>query len=68
MVQKGAQTELSTLKKKQNILNDMGQLHYMLTKSVFSILCEICYRTSVGPLCERTEELHNARRMWQFSF
>ena len=53
----GAHTELSTRKKKEPILNDMGQLHYMLTESVIRILCQICYWTSVGPLCERIEEL-----------
>ena len=45
--------------KNQRILNDMGQLHYMLTESVISIPCPICYWTSVGPLCEKTEELYN---------
>ena len=29
---------MSTRKKKQPILNDMGQLHYMLTESMMSIL------------------------------
>ena len=57
----GAHTELSTRKKKrkkQPMLNDMGQLHYMLTESVISIPCQTCYWTSVGPLCEWTEELY----------
>ena len=58
-MQLGAHIELTTRKKKQPILNDMGQLHYMLTQSVISIPCQICYWTSVGPLCERTEELYN---------
>ena len=55
----GAHTELSTRKKKQPILNDMGQVHYMLTQSVISIPCQIFYWTSVGPLCDKTEELYN---------
>ena len=52
-------TELSTRKKKQLILNDMEQLHYMLTVSLISIPCQICYWTYVLPLCEKTEELYN---------
>ena len=55
----GAHKELSTRKKKQPILNDMGQLHYMLAESVISVPCQICYWTSVGQLCEKTEELYN---------
>ena len=58
-VLQGAHTELSTRQKKQPIVNDMGQLHYTLTESVISILCHICYWTSLGPLCENIEELYN---------
>ena len=31
----------------------------MLTESLISIPCQICYWNSVGPLCEGTEELYN---------
>ena len=31
----------------------------MLTESLISIPCQICYWTSVGPLHEGTEELYN---------
>ena len=34
--------------KKQPILHDIGYLHYMLTESVISIPCQICYWTSLG--------------------
>ena len=54
-----AHAQLSNRKKKQRIVNDMGQLHYMLTESVIIIPCQICYRTAVGPLCEGTEESYN---------
>ena len=33
-----------------------------------SIPCQICYRTSVGPLCEGTEELYNRMSVvWSIS-